>query len=267
MRKLLISTLFLFVSLSAAYPVSNQIDKQAERYRELGYGYQQKGNLREALSFYQKAVQIDPTYKEAFNDLGVIYEKKGTLNRAEEAYLKAIEIDKDYLAPYANLGYLYEKKRDYQRASYYWEKRYEMGKEGSYWRKKAKEHLLALDTYLPFKKEKLRKEAFQLAQQLEEEREQKRSKVQRHLDLGREALSQGLYEQALKELSAVREYEDIDQELIEKANEFSTKARKYQRKERIRGYLENGINYLEENNYLALMKELNKALDLILEAR
>jgi tetratricopeptide (TPR) repeat protein len=181
MKKLLISIIAVCIAGFAfsSYSAADEILKQAEEYRDTGYRYQRQGNFRKALNNYQKAVQLYPDFKEVYNDIGVIYERQAKLSQAEQMYLKALDIDSNYPAPYANLGFLYEKKRDYQKAVYYWHRRYDLGPDGSYWKDKARERLIALDSYLPFKKEELDKKVASLSRELEEEREQRRSQASR----------------------------------------------------------------------------------------
>ena len=114
------------------------LQKQARIYRSQGFKFQSLGNLQQALSLYQKAIELDPTYAVAYNDLGVIYEALGELSRAEEHYLQSIRIDPDYLSAYSNLAIFYENARDLKRAAYYWKKRAECGLPQDPWTQKAK---------------------------------------------------------------------------------------------------------------------------------
>ena len=53
----------------AAMPSDEALD-----YRMRGYTLQQEGQLDQAMQYYKKAVQLDPSYASPHNDLGVIYE-------------------------------------------------------------------------------------------------------------------------------------------------------------------------------------------------
>jgi tetratricopeptide (TPR) repeat protein len=114
---------------------------QAIKYRELGLEYQQRGNLAEALSFYQKAIAIYPDFAAACNDIGVVYEAMGFVDRAEESYLKAIKINPAYASAYTNLALLYEGQRNFEKAAYYWGKRIEVGAQDDPWTQKAANRL------------------------------------------------------------------------------------------------------------------------------
>lgn len=119
----------------------SSLQKQARLYRVQGTQFQSVGDLDTAVSFYIKAIELDPMYAVAYNDLGVVYESKGFIDKAEEFYLRAIKIDPAYLSPYSNLALLYENKRNFDKASYYWQKRIELGLGDDPWTQKAKRRL------------------------------------------------------------------------------------------------------------------------------
>ena len=224
---------------------SSPVKEQAKVYREEGYKLQSQGNLEGALSFYLKAIQIDPSFKEAYNDLGIVYEGLGDLDRAEAMYLKALEIDPHYSAPYANLGFLYEK--------------------GDYWRGKARQHLLKLGAFEEIRREELEKKAAQLSQEVISEREQERlrklEEAKLHFDLGFKALTKHSYQEAEKEFGKVLKLNPPDKDLISKAEEYHKTAKEEALKENIEDRLENSLNYLKEGDYLSLIQELRKAIN------
>jgi len=114
---------------------------QARVYRNKGLQMQSIGNINSALSLYQKAIELDPSYAVAYNDLGVLYEAMGDLSRAQECYLKSVKIDPDYLSACSNLAIFYENKRDLRKAAYFWKKRAEAGVPGDPWTEKARKRL------------------------------------------------------------------------------------------------------------------------------
>ena len=117
------------------------LQEQARRYREAGLESQRIGDVSAAMSLYQKAIALDPTFSVAHNDLGVIYEAAGLPDRAEESYLKAIMIDPGYSSAYTNLAMLYENKRDLEKAAFFWEKRANLGSMDDPWTVKAANRL------------------------------------------------------------------------------------------------------------------------------
>jgi tetratricopeptide (TPR) repeat protein len=52
----------------------------------LAQGYQEKDRWDQALSFYQRVLEIDPRRVEIYYNLGVIYDKKGLLGPAHEHF-------------------------------------------------------------------------------------------------------------------------------------------------------------------------------------
>jgi Flp pilus assembly protein TadD len=115
------------------------LQKQARDYRKQGFEAQSRGDLQNAMSFYQKAIEFDANYPIPYNDLGVIYERNGEIDRAEKSYQSAIQADPGYLSAYSNLALVYENNRDLKNAAYYWGKRAELGEAGDPWTVKARE--------------------------------------------------------------------------------------------------------------------------------
>lgn len=266
MLKRIILALSFISIIFPVYP-SEVLKEQAQSYREQGYKLQSMGNYQGSLSFYLKAIEVDPSYKEAYNDAGVVYEKMGSLDKAEKMYLKAIDIDSKYLAPYTNLGFLYEKKNNTVRASYYWKKRYSLGDKGKYWTQKAREHLIKLGTYPQVRRDELENEALLLSRDLVYKREQQRLKsleeARLHFDLGSKALGGGRYQQAEKEFETVIGLNPSDKKLLNDAQKYYTSAKAAALRKSIKGYMENGLNYLEGKDYLSLLQELRRAIGLI----
>ena len=118
--------------------------QEAVSYRAKGYEAQQRGDVAEALSDYQKAAALDPSYPTPLNDVGVMLEDQGRLEDAEQAYLKALSLDPNYLEPYANLGTLYERMGAKDKAIDSWMKRYQLGDPSDLWTARAEERLIAL---------------------------------------------------------------------------------------------------------------------------
>ncbi len=115
-------------------------DKQelAREYRAKGLQQQRIGDANTALSYYQKAVELDPAYAVAYNDIGIIYESKGKTDEAEASYLKALDVDPYYLSAHTNLALLYEGGRLLRKAALHWQKRAELGPPNDPWTQKAR---------------------------------------------------------------------------------------------------------------------------------
>jgi len=136
------TALFFFtVSAACAQTESTEAQKQAKLYRNKGWALQKKGDLDAALSYYQKAVFLDPTYVVAYNDVGIIFEAKGWIEKAREAYLRAIEIAPDYPNSYSNLALLYEGQKKYADAVGCWTKRIMYGQPSDPWTEAARKRV------------------------------------------------------------------------------------------------------------------------------
>ena len=57
-----------------------------------------------AITDFDKAIELKPDYVNAYNNRGTVYGIKGDYNRAIEDYDKAIEIQPDFAEPYCNRG-------------------------------------------------------------------------------------------------------------------------------------------------------------------
>ena len=88
-----------------------------DAYNNLGTVYHQIGRLNEALEVYQTLLTINPRYTKGYNNLGVIYNEMGKLDAAVEAYRKAIELNPSYAFGYFNLSVLYQRAGKLDEAS------------------------------------------------------------------------------------------------------------------------------------------------------
>ena len=76
----------------------------AEAHYNLGNVLLKKGSVDEAITHYQKALQINPDYAEAHNNLGNALLQKGSVDEAIAHYQKALQINPDYAEAHYNLG-------------------------------------------------------------------------------------------------------------------------------------------------------------------
>lgn len=66
--------------------------------------------LENAISEYEKAIELDPKLARAHTGLGLAYDKKGMLKRAVHHHKKALEIDPNLAEAHKNLGLCYHKQ-------------------------------------------------------------------------------------------------------------------------------------------------------------
>ncbi len=70
----------------------------------LGHAYNQTGKYDQAVSEFQRALQIDPTSDDAYRGLGFAYEHLGKAAEAEQTYRRAVAVRPQYWAGYNWLG-------------------------------------------------------------------------------------------------------------------------------------------------------------------
>ena len=133
--------LFIFQLIAVNYIYPWTMSNEALVYRENGYRAQNIGDIDSAITWYQKACELDSNYAIPHNDLGILYEAKGWLDRAEIEYQKALEIDPNYGKSCTNLALVYERKGELEKSAFYWMRRYKLGKSGDYWTDEARKRL------------------------------------------------------------------------------------------------------------------------------
>jgi Tfp pilus assembly protein PilF len=79
--------------LSTAAPLAADARGDAKKQVEFGITVAQKGLWREAIFWWEKAAQVDPTYAAAHNNLAIAYEHEGELEKARVAYEKALQLE------------------------------------------------------------------------------------------------------------------------------------------------------------------------------
>ncbi|MBL8012611.1 MAG: tetratricopeptide repeat protein [Candidatus Omnitrophica bacterium] len=126
----------------------------AEDYHRMAYDAQQSEDYSRALSYYFKALSINPKNGSYWNDIGLVYEAMGDLDNAEKSYLHALRMDPKFLAPYANLGVVYNKKQNPVKAVYYLKKRIELGDPADPWTQKARLELQDIYMATPLYRER-----------------------------------------------------------------------------------------------------------------
>lgn len=171
-RKFLYTPLKIIISiviLSVSRPVfcGELLKEQSIEYRQKGYEAQKSGMLGEALTYYQKAMQLDPSSALIYNDLGVIYESTGELAIAEEAYRMALYLNPGYDKACFNLAQLYEEKGDLFNSAKYWLKLLRIDNAQEDLVKKAEKRIYEIGKVIPeVRNEYMRSEASSLDTQV-----------------------------------------------------------------------------------------------------
>jgi tetratricopeptide (TPR) repeat protein len=111
---------------------------KAPIYNQLGYIKDELGEYQEAITFYEKSLEIDkktlpPNHlnlASSYNNIGIVYCEMGDYSKALSSYEKAFAIRQQSLPPnhpdlggsYNNIGMMYKNMGDYSKALPYYEK-------------------------------------------------------------------------------------------------------------------------------------------------
>lgn len=86
----------------------------------LGLKSFEQGDIPSAVSFFKRAIDLDPNFVDAYYNLGAIYKKQKNYTESAKAFQKAVELSpKDYEATY-ELANCYLNLKDYQNAKKYY---------------------------------------------------------------------------------------------------------------------------------------------------
>ena len=78
-------------------------------YNNMGLAYFNKGAVEKAVSSYEEALKLSPSYSPAYFNLGTAYEAMGKQEKAINAYKRAIQHYPKYTAAHLTLGKLFLK--------------------------------------------------------------------------------------------------------------------------------------------------------------
>jgi len=98
------------------FNISTPEAEEAQKNLDLGISQFEKGEYRQAIVNYTKAIEIVPDLPQAYFDRGLAYFRDGNLDEAIDDYSKAIEIDPNYSEVYANRGSAYYFKNELNKA-------------------------------------------------------------------------------------------------------------------------------------------------------
>lgn len=81
-----------------------EYSKSSEYYCTLGNTFTDQERFGEAISMYQKALEIQPDLAVAYYNMGNALKKLGRINEALASYLKAVDLEPNAAEPYYNMG-------------------------------------------------------------------------------------------------------------------------------------------------------------------
>lgn len=83
----------LLLVAAVAAPLAADERADAKSQVEFGIKVAQLGLWREAVSHWERAAKLDPTYAPAYNNLAIGYEQQGEFEKARDAYEKALQLN------------------------------------------------------------------------------------------------------------------------------------------------------------------------------
>lgn len=109
------------------------IKPESDYYKEIGNIYFDKKRYKDAIEAYEKAIALNPEFKEAFFNLGIAYyslaEDLKAANDSEQAifyYQKVLKINPNYADVYFKIGVIYQETGNFQKAVEYYTKTLEL---------------------------------------------------------------------------------------------------------------------------------------------
>ena len=115
MNKIILFAL-LILCLSLVACIAFMTGQDAEAYVMRGDWYGENGNLEQAFSEYNRAIEIDPQYADAYIGRGFVYQDKGELDKALADFDKAIYINPNDGDAFLTRGIYLMKMGENQRA-------------------------------------------------------------------------------------------------------------------------------------------------------
>lgn len=96
--------------------------KNALFYNNIGTAYKETGKSKEALLNWNKAAKLDPKFIEPVSNLGIFYLDTGQVEKAMENFIKLIKLNPKDGNAHNNLGICYLNKNNYSEAIFYLKK-------------------------------------------------------------------------------------------------------------------------------------------------
>lgn len=258
---LLIFSFLFFTFHPSVFAEKDIKEKTAQELRLKGYDAQQKGDLKEALSYYVKASSMGLADPSIFNDMGVIYEQLGMQDKAEECYLQALDVDSHYLPTYTNLAYFYEKQGKTKEAIEYLKKRIEWGDSKDPWTAKAKQGLAELGKKDPSVRKWLTQfEAAELSRELtrksQEEFYNRVVDAEQYYQSGKKLAKEKKYENAIEEYDRALFLTPKNPKIVDARNE----ARIAYAQKKVKEHADLAVKMLESGDTFSAKLEIRRML-------
>ena len=108
-RNIFIAKILVLIVILLSCTFCGQVES-SKIYYNYGCVYAKQGNFTKAISYFTKAIQINPNLAQSYCNRGAAYEEQGNLSHAISDYAKAIEIKPDFPEAYFNRGVVYVKQ-------------------------------------------------------------------------------------------------------------------------------------------------------------
>ena len=105
-RVILPIVLFFLFSCASTHQKQDE-SKDAKFYNNRGAAYGEKSQYDQAISDFNKAIEMNPRYNKAYNNRGIVYRLKGEYDQAIWDFNKAIAINPLDAEAYNNLAWLF----------------------------------------------------------------------------------------------------------------------------------------------------------------
>ena len=86
-----------------------------DAYSQLGLAYFRANDYNNALVNYNKALEYKPD-AQTYSNMGIIFFQQGNLAKAQEVYEKAVKIDPRFVDARRNLGSVYAQQKQFDKA-------------------------------------------------------------------------------------------------------------------------------------------------------
>jgi tetratricopeptide (TPR) repeat protein len=109
---MVITILIVSLLFSCSAQEKQVVSRDADFYNNRGNAYAKKGQYDQAISDFNRAIEINPRYTMAYNNRGIVYRIKGRYDQAISDFNKAIGINPLDPEAYNNLAWLFATAKD-----------------------------------------------------------------------------------------------------------------------------------------------------------
>jgi protein O-mannosyl-transferase len=102
-----VKAMYLDSAIAELHRAKDLYEPYSNSYERLGYCMTLKGNNVQAIEYYEKAIELNPTNSLAYNNVGKVYFEQKDLENAIRVYEKAVELNPRFGDAYYNLGSVY----------------------------------------------------------------------------------------------------------------------------------------------------------------